>query len=164
MADTKVGDPTGRPCLTCGGILTYRATKRTKTGFTSECKACNLRRTQERYKTDPGYKARWRADNVDRDREIQRNSQVKRRSSVAANLCSSCKGEDYASIPVGRVCTICCSAPAAATDHVVPVSQGGAHCNDNFTPVCRACNSAKGNRLWPGEIGWEKFLRDRRSR
>ncbi len=36
-----------------------------------------------------------------------------------------------------------CGAPAEATDHVIPLSRGGAHWPSNLRPICRSCNSAK---------------------
>lgn len=42
-------------------------------------------------------------------------------------------------------------APNRATvDHVVPKSKGGSNRIDNLVTACARCNTAKGNRAWPG--------------
>lgn len=46
----------------------------------------------------------------------------------------------------GNVC-LACGVPRPLTrDHIVPVSLGGTNDISNIQPLCRPCNSAKGNR------------------
>lgn len=40
-------------------------------------------------------------------------------------------------------------------DHIVPQTLGGTRNPDNLCALCRACNTAKGNRLLPEDILWE---------
>lgn len=40
-----------------------------------------------------------------------------------------------------------CGAPAEHADHVVPITRGGLHCQENIVPACRFCNQSKNNRL-----------------
>lgn len=47
----------------------------------------------------------------------------------------------------GNKCWIC-RTDAVATDHVKPLTKGGAHMLCNLRPVCKTCNSRKGNK-WP---------------
>lgn len=47
----------------------------------------------------------------------------------------------------GNKCWIC-RRPATETDHVKPVSKGGAHMLCNFRPICKSCNCSKHDR-WP---------------
>lgn len=49
----------------------------------------------------------------------------------------------------GSRCWVC-GAPATATDHVKPLSKGGAHLPCNLRPICTHCNSSKGAK-WPYE-------------
>ncbi|WP_422390137.1 HNH endonuclease [Arthrobacter sp. N1] len=48
----------------------------------------------------------------------------------------------------GGRCWMCGIADADQTDHVKPVSKGGAHCLANLRPICSPCNASKGGR-WP---------------
>jgi 5-methylcytosine-specific restriction endonuclease McrA len=52
----------------------------------------------------------------------------------------------------GNKCYICGKLESKierlATDHVKPLSSGGAHLPCNLRPICLSCNSAKGNK-WP---------------
>jgi hypothetical protein len=50
----------------------------------------------------------------------------------------------------GNLCWIC-GEPATATDHVKPLSKGGSHYPANLRPICKRCNSSKGNK-WPYPI------------
>ncbi len=45
-------------------------------------------------------------------------------------------------------CCWICGKPMEAIDHVKPLSKGGAHLPCNLRPICRDCNSSKGNK-WP---------------
>lgn len=44
----------------------------------------------------------------------------------------------------------CCGISEATTkleiDHILPLSKGGVHRKDNIQPLCRSCNSSKGNK------------------
>lgn len=44
----------------------------------------------------------------------------------------------------GALCTYCVSRLADTLDHVMPVSWGGQHTEDNLTLACRRCNSMRG--------------------
>ncbi|PJE22356.1 MAG: hypothetical protein CK431_16990 [Mycobacterium sp.] len=50
----------------------------------------------------------------------------------------------------GNRCWIC-RAWATATDHVKPLSKGGAHMLANLRPICKSCNSTKHNK-WPWPV------------
>ena len=41
-----------------------------------------------------------------------------------------------------------CGDKATATDHVKPLTKGGAHILANLRPICKSCNSSKGDQ-WP---------------
>lgn len=58
----------------------------------------------------------------------------------------------------GRRCWIC-GEEATSTDHVKPLSKGGAHMLCNLRPICRPCNSTKSGR-WPFDLHW---IRSRRN-
>lgn len=50
----------------------------------------------------------------------------------------------------GNKCVFCHRAEADVTlsaDHIVPLTKGGTNFIENIQPLCRSCNSKKGNRL-----------------
>jgi 5-methylcytosine-specific restriction endonuclease McrA len=47
----------------------------------------------------------------------------------------------------GNRCYVC-GKPAQATDHIIPLSEGGTHYPANLRPICGSCNSKKKN-IWP---------------
>lgn len=51
----------------------------------------------------------------------------------------------------GNACWMC-GAPATATDHVKPLTKGGAHMLCNLRPACQPCNNTKSNK-WPFVAG-----------
>ncbi len=46
----------------------------------------------------------------------------------------------------GNKCLCCGSLENLTRDHVVPISAGGSHSVSNIQPLCRRCNSKKGNQ------------------
>lgn len=47
----------------------------------------------------------------------------------------------------GYKCAICGNLENLSIDHIVPVSKGGTNTRDNIQPLCKSCNSRKGNRV-----------------
>jgi 5-methylcytosine-specific restriction endonuclease McrA len=63
------------------------------------------------------------------------------------------KATGWRSMIDGKACAYCTGCPATTLDHIVPLSRGGAHSNDNLAPACVGCNSSKSGRLlseWRG--------------
>lgn len=48
---------------------------------------------------------------------------------------------------MGNRCVICLSDKRIEVDHITPLSKGGTNSIDNLQPLCKSCNSAKGNRI-----------------
>lgn len=46
-----------------------------------------------------------------------------------------------------NACAICGAVENISIDHIVPLSKGGTNTIDNVQPLCRSCNSRKGNRV-----------------
>lgn len=46
----------------------------------------------------------------------------------------------------GNKCAHCKRALPLTMDHIKPLSRGGKHSIDNIQPLCKPCNSSKGNR------------------
>lgn len=60
--------------------------------------------------------------------------------------------EDWEAILLrwGNVCAICGRGKTLVeltVDHIIPLSLGGKHCKENIQPLCRSCNSRKGNSI-----------------
>jgi 5-methylcytosine-specific restriction endonuclease McrA len=121
------------------------------------------------------YSKNYRVNNsskIKEDRDRRRNSEEHllarraessmRRAVIKKLLCSSCNGSDYVASAKG-ICYVCESREASQTDHVVPISMSGYHCNLNFRGICSECNQSKGARTWPGMPDWKDFLEKRRT-
>lgn len=61
-------------------------------------------------------------------------------------------------------CAYCGARDKLTIDHVIPISQGGAHTEDNIIPACGACNFVKGrhgplvmvNRAYAPRDAWNR--------
>jgi len=87
---------------------------------------------------------RWRVKNPEKSRAI-----VERRRACKVNAEGECSGQQYIwrGEVYGNRCYIC-GAPAEAMDHVIPLAKGGSNWPANLRPICRRCNSVKGQK-WP---------------
>lgn len=95
---------------------------------------------------------RWRDANRDRFLQNARNKVARRRARQLAATVIIFTADQLAArwAYYGNRCWIC-RAEATATDHVKPLSGGGAHMLCNLRPICLPCNSAKGNN-WPYQV------------
>lgn len=59
----------------------------------------------------------------------------------------------------GGQCWICGS-PYEAIDHVIALTRGGTNFSANLRPICRSCNSRKGNKNWRDFV-WTRLLPNR---
>lgn len=112
----------------------------------------------------PGYKAEWQQSHRDRDPERSR-AVVRRYYAKNAHNWDKyrtarsklIRPDDAAYTTRVKVaarfamwadrCWLC-GVEATEQDHVKPLSKGGRHLPANIRPICRSCNSRKGNR-WP---------------
>jgi 5-methylcytosine-specific restriction endonuclease McrA len=108
---------------------------------------------QARYRATPEGRAKalarqrkWNADNPERAREQVRRYQARK-------LVQSVGVVDYAAILErhGMLCHLCeTEIPSLDTlhfDHVIPLSKGGPHSEDNIRPSHATCNLRKGAKL-----------------
>ncbi len=136
-----------------------------KDGLNVWCKSCKRECDRQYYKSHAGeiankkhqywadnveeiaaYRHQWWIDNPDKARAYL----ARRRA-----MLRGAPGWDYTTAAMiaarwemwGNLCYIC-GEPATATDHVKPLSKGGAHFPCNLRPICDHCNSVKGNK-WP---------------
>lgn len=87
----------------------------------------------------------WRQRNPQQHTE----GEMRRRARKAAATVEDCT-KRVTILRRNRFCHWCCEfmPPGTATiDHVIPLSRGGKHCNDNLVAACLTCNSSKGTKL-----------------
>ncbi len=87
------------------------------------------------------YNLRWRAENLELAREIGRQNQRRRRD-------LNPEGERE------RLRRWFLNNPDR--DHVVPLSKGGEHSEDNLVPACAPCNLSKGNKTGAAFNRWRR--------
>lgn len=51
----------------------------------------------------------------------------------------------------GHACQYCGDGDDLTCDHIIPLVRGGTNDLDNLATACRACNSSKGDKLFPEE-------------
>lgn len=47
----------------------------------------------------------------------------------------------------GDKCVVCGQTEELSIDHIIPISKGGKNIQSNIQPLCKPCNSRKGNKL-----------------
>ena len=100
---------------------------------------------------------RWRAANRERDRETAKKSMRIWREShpeLARAKWHARRAQVKSSPAIARritallkePCAYCGATENMSIDHVIPLSRGGMHTEDNLLPACRSCNSSKGQK------------------
>jgi len=111
-------------------------------------RSVKLARDAERYWAD-------RPERLVRMTEYRREHRAEIRAQQAASRASrhdapgrGITGKEWEAIlnSTGGLCTYCGQRREMELDHVVPLSQCGAHEPENVVPVCHPCNASKGNR------------------
>jgi 5-methylcytosine-specific restriction endonuclease McrA len=160
-------------CSKCGEHKERGAFSRashTKSGLQSWCKACINAKVKEHYRSSLEYRQRvkatvrrhYRENETYREsvRALSRRSGAVRRAIKEATVAPFTP--DQLSLRwayYGGKCWLCKTAPATVTDHVKPLSKGGAHMLCNLRPACAHCNGSKHNR-WPYRHGVEFDTQD----
>lgn len=144
-------------CKTAKLYSHFGANRNSKSGLTAYCKPCSSIitaelwvRNSDAYETRKASNLRWRAANLRRSAEAvtRRNARLR-----AATVVPFTKEQLYAKWAYwGDKCWVC-GGLATATDHVKPISKGGAHILCNLRPICKPCNSRKSGR-WPFDLEW----------
>lgn len=101
---------------------------------------------REYRRRDPDVWRRWRAANPERWREVARESNQRRRAAQLSAPGDGVTKEEWKDIVASyrSLCVYCNTHVKRPTmDHIVPLSQGGAHDVSNVVPACRGCNARK---------------------
>ena len=85
----------------------------------------------------------WRRNNPDRMRALQSNYRSKKRQADGVLTSEAIR---LVLDTHGRACLRCGSVENIEIDHVIPLSKGGSNLFENLQPLCKSCNSSKGNR------------------
>jgi len=73
-------------------------------------------------------------------------------------------GVDIDEVDIGAIfardgyrCTYCGNIENLSIDHIIPLANGGPHCEENLVVACKSCNSSKGAKslvVWMLDGGW----------
>jgi len=130
-------------------------------GISTTCKACGAARLMQWEAANPEKKAEYGRRHRERHREHER---ARLRQWRQNNPCkNAAKSQRYRARKLdvtiklvdreavferdGHTCVYCGSTENSELDHVVPLSRGGPHCEDNLVVACRRCNASKGAKL-----------------
>ena len=91
------------------------------------------------------YVNRWRKDNRERVRELNRLRLIRESSAPGAGYLTVEKLRARILFYAGR-CFYCDAPDAKSLDHRIPLARGGSQFPSNLVPSCKLCNSRKGTR------------------
>ena len=120
---------------------------RKRGGLQSRCKLCSAASfsdwtvaNPERYRET---RAAWTAANLDKLRNYAR-----KRRALELEADGDFTDAEFAALKeaTGNVCLCCGASGDLAADHVIPITKGGPNDIANIQPLCKSCNSTKGNR------------------
>lgn len=112
---------------------------------------CSIQLTDEQKKNLEEYKTRrkkickkyWQSP---RGKEVKSKLNARTRHNFkAAGLLDLEAWKKKLSI-LGHMCQHCGTTERIEMDHIIPLSKGGTNHIDNLQPLCRSCNSKKGDR------------------
>ncbi len=90
------------------------------------------------------YNRKWYHDNLERARELVRNSSSRRRAREA-KVINDLTMEEWIEVSnrFNNQCAYCENNTDITLDHVIPIFKGGGHTKSNVVPACKSCNSSK---------------------
>lgn len=162
-----------RVCWVRKPLFEFSENRRRKDGRTAKCRPCD-RAYKQRWVADHAaehrdrnrqwnaanieYHRAYRAERADKFREVKRQWAARNPEVVRAALERSRarKAAAEGTYTVGEWLALCaayqyrclaCGQQGRLTvDHVVPLSAGGSNRIDNLQPLCKPCNSSKGDK------------------
>lgn len=122
-----------------------------KCSVSSPCKACYQKRAKAYVKSRPElqrwkkmYALQWQRLNPEKVKAAQQRRRA-RREEVASTLTLH-QWQEILEVFDHRCAYCLCKATSLEQDHVIAISRGGGHTEDNVVPACRSCNATKSNR------------------
>lgn len=134
--------PTKKRCPACGTTKpakSFSLSVNTKDGLFRSCKACSKSTLKQWEKTMPEKSRLVKRGHCAKRRAMQKKATVGKvsyyeiamRDDYTCHLCNR-------RVPVGEIFHF---------DHVIPLSKGGTHTNENIKIACEFCNLSKGAKL-----------------
>jgi len=110
------------------------------------------RQVQRRFRqSDKGKEAAYRGNNSSAGREAHYRDYARRVAILESSEATLTAAEWLELVGQHTCCPLCHRefGPVlkVTMDHVVPLTKGGVHTIENVQPLCRPCNSSKGNTL-----------------
>lgn len=91
------------------------------------------------------YGRQWVLADPERARRKQRKSARTRRARMAQVVVSDINEVAVYALN-GYMCIYCGATQDLTLDHIVPIANGGPHCEENLVVACKRCNCSKGDR------------------
>lgn len=130
--------------------LKYKQTDKHKEALRRWYKSPARAEIEKRYRSKPETKAlavqrvkRYKDRNPDKRKAWDREYGYRRRNYNAGYFDRDAIKQKFDLL--GNKCVQCSSTPVEV-DHIIPLSKGGTNHIDNLQPLCKPCNSGKGNR------------------
>jgi len=147
-------------CKEIKALDEFHIKRRSKDGHSPHCKVCEIERQRQYRKNHYGeylaIKRRYRNTHQKEIASCRKLYYETHSDSVLATVhryrarIAGVSIEDFDARDVwqywGNICAYCGSTENLTLDHIVPLSNGGAHSPDNLCVACRFCNSSKSNK------------------
>jgi len=159
-------------CKSVKPFVSFYKRESSKDGFRNECISCHKARLRKAYLQDANRikeKSRlWKAENPDKrlinnrrwlaqnpekmaesrkdwdDRHPEYKAVKKhRRRARMQDVEIQSISDRFIKNLYASSCVYCGAVERIEADHIIPISRGGAHCENNLQPLCKSCNSSK---------------------
>lgn len=131
-------------------VAKYKQTDKHKEALARWYKSPARKEIENKYRSKPETKElavkrvkKYKERNPDKRKKWDREYGYRRRNYNAGFFDTKAVDEKFKQL--GNKCVICEATPVEV-DHIVALSKGGTNHIDNLQPLCKPCNSAKGNR------------------
>ena len=164
---------TCRICKVSQTLDNFKDMSRNKYNKSPYCIPCEKQRRREYYIKNAEHikekSSKWKKDNPEKVKEIRKlnrqknlqkirlrskNKEGRRRSRKRNNGEFLILNKELKKIYLSP-CVVCKSTEKIAADHIIPIAKGGRHSIGNLQPLCKKCNSSKGQKFMSE---WKRYL------